>query len=93
MAQMVRNLSTTWETRVGSLGWEEPLEKGKATDSSILAWKIPWTEESGGLSPWCCRVKHDLTTSTHTLYSCIQYKYLGNVQNTDFLVLKPKDKL
>ena len=49
MAQMVKNLSTMWETRVGSLGWEEPLEKGMATHSSILAWKIPWTEEPRGL--------------------------------------------
>ena len=37
------------ETRVRSLGWEEPLEKGMATHSSILAWGIPWTEEPGGL--------------------------------------------
>ena len=37
------------ETRVQSLGWEEPLEKGMATHSSILAWGIPWTEEPGGL--------------------------------------------
>ena len=37
------------ETWVGSLGWEDPLEEGMATHSSILAWRIPWTEESGGL--------------------------------------------
>ena len=37
---------------VSSLGWENPLEKGMATPSSILAWKIPWTEEPGRLSPW-----------------------------------------
>ena len=41
------------ETRVGTLGWEDPLEKGMATHSSILAWNIPWTEEPGrGQSPW-----------------------------------------
>ena len=37
------------ETRVGSLGWEDPLEEGTATPSSILAWRIPWTEEPGRL--------------------------------------------
>ena len=41
MAQMVKNLSTMQETWVRSLGWEDSLEKGKATDSSILAWRIP----------------------------------------------------
>ena len=39
------------ETRVGSLGWEDPLEEEMATHSSTLAWRIPWTEESGGLQP------------------------------------------
>ena len=38
-----------WETWVQSLGWEDPLEEGMATHSSILAWRIPWTEEPGGL--------------------------------------------
>ena len=40
------------ETRVGSLSVEDPLEKGKATHPSILAWRIPWTEEPAGYSPW-----------------------------------------
>ena len=43
VAQLVKNLSAMWETWVQSLGWELPLEKGKATHSSILAWGIPWT--------------------------------------------------
>ena len=43
MAQLVKNPPAMWETRVRSLGWEDPLEKGKATHSSILAWRIPWT--------------------------------------------------
>ena len=43
VAQMVKHLSTMWETRVQSLGWEDPLEKGTATHSNILAWRIPWT--------------------------------------------------
>jgi len=46
VAQMVKRLQ---ETRVQSLGWEDPLEKEMATHSSTLAWKIPWTEEPGGL--------------------------------------------
>ena len=43
VAQLVKNLPAMQETRVPSLGWEDPLEKGKATHSSILAWRIPWT--------------------------------------------------
>ena len=43
VAQLVKNLPTMQETWVQSLGWEDPLEKGKATHSSILAWRIPWT--------------------------------------------------
>ena len=47
--QMVKNLPAMQETQVQSLGQEDPLEKGMATHSSILAWRIPWTEEPGGL--------------------------------------------
>ena len=43
VAQLVKNLPAMWETWVRSLGWEDPLEKGKATHSSVLAWRIPWT--------------------------------------------------
>jgi len=49
VAQMVKNLPTMQETLVRSLGWEDPLEKGMATHSSILIWRIPWTEEPGEL--------------------------------------------
>ena len=49
MAQTVKNLPAMQETPVRSLGWEDPLEKGMATHSSILAWRVPWTEEPGGL--------------------------------------------
>ena len=55
MAQQVKNLlavQETQETWVQSLGWEDPLEEAMATHSSILAWKIPWTEETNGLRPW-----------------------------------------
>ena len=49
VAQMVKNPPTMRETWVRSLGWEDPLEEGMAIHSSILAWRIPWTEEPGGL--------------------------------------------
>ena len=49
MAQTVKHLPAVWETWVQSLGWEDPLEKEKATHSSILAWRIPSTEEPGKL--------------------------------------------
>ena len=49
VTQMVKNLPAMQKTQVRSLGWEDPLEKGMATHSSIVAWRIPWTEESGRL--------------------------------------------
>ena len=48
VAQLVKNPSAMWEIWVQSLGWEDPLEKGMATHSSILAWRIPWTVQSMG---------------------------------------------
>ena len=48
---MVKNLPAMRETQVQSLGWKDPLEKGMATHSSILAWRVPRTEEPGGLQP------------------------------------------
>ena len=60
MAQMVKNPPAVRETWIGSLGWEDPLEEGMATHSSILACGIPWTEEPGGLqSMGSQRVGHD----------------------------------
>ena len=60
MAQMVKNLPAMQETRVRSLGGEDPLEEGMATHSRIVAWRIPRTEESGGLqSIGAQRVGHD----------------------------------
>ena len=63
MAQLVKNLPAiqeAQETWVQSLGWEDPLEEEMATHTSILAWKIPWTEEAGGLqSMGSHRVGHD----------------------------------
>ena len=60
VAQTVKHLLTMWETRVRSLGWQDPLEKEMATHSSILAWKIPWTEKRDRLqSMGSQRVGHD----------------------------------
>ena len=60
VAQMVKNRPSVWETQVPSLGQEDPLQKGMATHSSFLAWRIPWTEEPGGLqSMGLPRVGHD----------------------------------
>ena len=64
VAQMVKRLPTMQETRVQSLGWEDPLEKGMATHSSILAWRIPWTEDPSRLqSMGSQRVRHHWATS------------------------------
>ena len=64
VAQMVKRLPTMQETRVWSLGWEDPLEKEMATHSSTPAWKIPWMEERGRLqSMGSQRVRHDWVTS------------------------------
>ena len=64
MAQRVKHLPAMWETWVRSLGWEDPLEKEMATHSSILAWRIPRTEELGGLqSMGSRRVRHNWVTS------------------------------
>ena len=64
VAQMVKRLSTMWETWVRSLGWEDPLEKEMAIHSRTIAWEIPWTEEPGRLQPMGSqRVGHDWVTS------------------------------
>ena len=76
MAQMVKNPPAMQETWVQSLGWEDPLEEGMATHSSILAWRIPWTEEPGRLqSMGSQRVRQDWATSTFIshLLSSIQF--------------------
>ena len=74
VAQMVNNLPLMLETWVRSLGWEEPLEKGKATHSSIPAWRIPWTEEPGRLqSLGLQRVGHNWSTFTHSLTRLVKF--------------------
>ena len=75
VAQMVKNLPEMQETWVWSLNWEDSLEKGMATHSSILAWRIPWTKKPGRLqSMWLQRVGHDWVTHTSLhpyLYLCL----------------------
>ena len=75
LAQIVKNLPSVQETWVWSLSWEDPLQKGMAAHSTILAWRIPWTEEPGGLqSVGSQRVRDDLVTRqqqrplSHTIY-------------------------
>jgi len=76
VTQTVKNLPVLWETRVWSLGRQDPLEKGMKTHSSILAWRIPWTEEpvrrqSMGLH----KVRHDWVTNLFTFtYYCFKKK-------------------
>ena len=82
---MVKNLPTVQETQVRSPGQEDPLEKETAAHSSILAWRIPWTEEPGGLqSMGLQRVRHDLATKLpppctyHSLLGAFSYLNLHN---------------
>ena len=83
VAQLVKNLPAMQETWVRSLGWEDPLEKGKATHSSILAWRTPWTLETKG--------HKELDTTerlSHTHYDCkglpqwLMVKNLSAMQET-----------
>ena len=67
MVQTLKCLPAMWETWVRSLGGEDPLEKEMATHSSILAWRIPWTEELGGLQS-TGRKESDMTERLHSLH-------------------------
>ena len=67
MVQTVKNQPAMQDTWVGSLGWEDPLEKGMEAHSSILAWEIPWTEAPGDYNPWDHRVRQDWATFNHIL--------------------------
>ena len=65
MAQRLKRLPPMRETQVRSLGWEDPLEKEMATHSSILAWRIPWTEEPGGLQSMGSQRVRQLSVREH----------------------------
>ena len=67
MGQLVKSLPIMWETRVQSLGREDPLEKEMATHSSTLAWKIPWIFHGIGYSPWGCK-ESDTTEQLHFIH-------------------------
>ena len=87
MAQLVKNLPAVWEAWVRSLGWEDPLEKGKATHSSILAWRILWTV----YSMWLQRVGHDWVTFSHsfTYIKCLHtITILSKTSNSTYSLLK-----
>ena len=71
VAQRLKHLPAMWETWVRSLVQKDPLENEMATHSSVLAWRIPWTEEPGGLqSTGLQRVRHDWVTSLHSDKNC-----------------------
>ena len=65
---MIKNLPAVEETQVQSVGQEDPLEKGMATHCSIPVWRIPWTEEPGGLQPMGSAMTERLTISLFTMY-------------------------
>ena len=98
MAQTVKNRPAMQETQVQSLSQEDPLEKGMATHSSILAWRIPWTEEPGELqSRGSQRVGHNRVTHTFTFTFCarssvldVNHSFVQGIQilNFSFPIIK-----
>ena len=84
VAQMVKNLPAMRETWVLSLGWEDPLDESMATHSNILAWRIPWTEESGGIQSTGGK-----ELDTTELYLLITYCAPGTILET-FTYLVPQ---
>ena len=79
MAQLVKNPPAMWETWVRSPGWEDPLEKGKSTHSSMLAWRIPWTAQSVGSQ----RVRGVAKSRTQLLLK-LKLQYFGHlIRSTD----------
>ena len=86
---MVKRLSAMQETRVRSLGWEDPLEKEMAAHSSILAWKIPWTTEPGSLPSMGSQSRTRLSDFTFTLSL---YMYISNATQNIFAATLAMDK-
>ena len=79
MAQRIKNLSAVQEIWVQSLGQEDILEKGMATHSSILAWRIPWTEEPGGLQSWSLKELDTTEQLTLLITLCISVSLLIHI--------------
>ena len=73
MAQTVKNLPAIQETGVQSLGWDDPLEKGKATHFSILAWRIPCAWQAT-YSPWGCKASDTTETTEHAVTSALRFR-------------------
>ena len=91
VAQTVKCLPTMWETQVWSLGREDPLEKEMATHSGVLAWKIPWTEETGRLqSMGSQRIGHDWATSPYLLLGRKAVTNLGRILKSRDMTLLTK---
>ena len=90
---MVKNMPAMQETHVRSLGQEDPLEKGMATHSSILAWRIPWTEEPGRLQlKRSQRVGHDWANKhTHHIIFLFYVKYSACYRNTNLLLIRSEE--
>ena len=85
---MIKNLPAMPETQVQSLDWEDPLQKGVVTHSSILAWRIPWTEKPDGLQSMVSqRVGHDWATNTFTLKKKSKYIHLELAFNLQCFVI------
>ena len=94
VAHTVKNLPAMQETQVLSLGWEDILKKGMATHFSILAWRIPWTEEPGRLqSMGSQRVRHDWATNTFTLphYAWLLFLSSSLCRNVSLFERPPAD--
>ena len=93
MAQMVKRLPAMRETQVRSLGQEDPLETEMATHSSTLAWRIPWTEEPGGLQSMASqRVRHDLFTEREQQGSQYFHRYSENHNCYKIHEILPEDQ-
>ena len=90
---VIRNLHAMQETQVRSLGWEDPLAKGMATHTSILDWRIPWTEEPGGLqSMGSQKVRHDWVINTFTSLSKVKMPEKSQVCNKCSVNALPTEK-
>ena len=88
MAQLGKNLPAMWETWVRSLGWEDPLEENMATHPSILAWRIPGTEDPGGCSPWGHK-ELDTTEQLSTAQHRRGKRVMGTRAVQDVQLIKP----
>ena len=80
MAQTVKNPPAMWDTWVRSLGWENPLEESMATHASILAWRIPQTEETGGLPSVGLQTVGPRTIDLYAAYTCNSLKNASEFQ-------------